>query len=70
MQGENEQERKESGRNSTVHSLVVQWLGLGAFIAKSPGLIFGQGAKIPLNHKAQPKKKKKNLRTIQNSSVL
>ena len=38
---------------------MVQWLGLGAFIAKSPGLIFGQGAKIPLNHKAQPKKKKK-----------
>ena len=27
--------------------LVVQWLGLGAFTAKGPGSIRGEGTKIP-----------------------
>ena len=57
MQGENEQERKESGRNSTVHSLVVQWLGLGAFTAEGLCLIPGWGTKIP--QAEWPKKRKK-----------
>ena len=29
------------------NSLVVQWLGLHAFIAEGPGSIPGQGTKIP-----------------------
>jgi len=57
MQGENEQERKESGRNSTVNSLVVQWLGLGAFTAEGLCSIPGWGAKIP--QAEWPKERKK-----------
>ena len=37
-------------------SLVVQWLGLGAFTAKGTSSIPGQGTKIPPD---VPKKKKK-----------
>ena len=57
MQGENEQERKESGRNSTANSLVVQWLELGAFTAEGLCSIPGWGAKIP--QAEWPKKRKK-----------
>ena len=37
--------------------LMVQWLGLHAFIAVGTGLIPGQGTNIP--HAIQPKKKKR-----------
>ena len=30
----------------TYNFLMVQWLGLGAFTTKGPGLIFGWGTKI------------------------
>ena len=59
MQGENEQERKESGRNSTVNSLVVQWLRLGAFTAEGLCSIHGWGAKIPRAEWPKKKKRKK-----------
>ena len=40
------------------NSLVVQWLGLGAFTAEGPGLIPGQGTKIPQVTQHGQKKKK------------
>ena len=39
------------------NSLAVQWLGLCAFTAESPGSITGWGAKIPTSHVAWPKEK-------------
>ena len=42
--------------------LVVQWLGVSAFIAGGPGLIPGQGTKIPqATQYGQKKKKRKGL---------
>ena len=40
------------------NSLVVQWLGLHAFIAEGPGSIPGQGTKIPQAVSRGQKKKK------------
>ena len=40
------------------NSLVVQWLGLGAFTAEGPGLIPGQGTKISQVTQHGQKKKK------------
>ena len=42
------------------NSLAVQWLGLGAFTAGSPGLIPGQETKIPQSALAQTKKLKQD----------
>ena len=39
-------------------SLVVQWLGLGAFTAVGPGLIPGRGTKVPQAAWLSQKKKK------------
>ena len=44
--------------------LMVQWLGLHAFIAVGTGLIPGQGTNIP--HAIQPKKKKEREREREN----
>ena len=46
------------------NSLAVQWLGLGAFTAMSPGSIPGQGTKIPQASQHSQKKKKKREREI------
>ena len=44
-------------------SLVVQWLGLGAFTAMAPGSIPGRGAKIPKACSMAKKKKKEKKNT-------
>ena len=49
-------------------SLVVQGLGLQAFIAKGPGLIPGQGNYNLTSHEAMAKKKKKEKGPLPNAS--
>ena len=44
------------------NSLVVQWLGLRAFIAKGLGLTPGQGTKIPVGKKKEGKRERKKER--------
>ena len=53
-----DREIKLAKKNSRVNSLVVQWLGLGAFTAMAPGSIPGRGAKIPQVAGRGQKKKK------------
>ena len=45
-------------KEMTQDFLVVQWLGVSAFIAGGPGLIPGQGTKIPQATQYGQKKKK------------
>ena len=46
--------------NKAGNSLVVQWLGLGAFTVVARGSIPGRGTKIPASRVAWPKNKNKN----------
>ena len=50
---------KKKKKECQLSSLVVQWLELGAFIARVPGSIPGRGTKIPRAVQCGQKEKKR-----------